>query len=274
MTTVFGSGAAVLPCSGWDVDASCCEEWGTYSASLQTAAAEYGAMTVWAATGRRFGLCTRTVRPCGKDCGTNLEGNLGYYWSEGTWLPYIFGGAWRNCWCGNNGLPGCCTCQPWCQVYLPPPVYAIPATGISQDGSVVPVDSWRVDNGQWLVRTDGDCWPICQDYNVDSGANTFFVTYQQGIPVPSLLLRAAGELACEWARNCTGAACRLPQRVTSLARQGVTISFADVQALLINNLTGLQTVDQIIHMFNPYGLASRMRISSPDMPVVRTTTYP
>jgi hypothetical protein len=109
---------------------------------------------------------------------------------------------------------------------------------------------------------------------VDSGDNTFFVTYQQGLPVPSLLLRAAGELACEWARNCVGAACRLPQRVTSIARQGVTISLADVNQLLENNLTGLQTVDQIIHMFNPYRLASAMRIASPDLPVVRTTTYP
>lgn len=272
-TLVFDTVAASLPCS-WAVDTSCCEEWDTYSTELQTAAAEYGAMTVWAATGRRFGLCTRTVRPCGKDCSQNLAGNLGFFWSEGTWFPYIFDGLWRNCWCGEGGLAGCCTCAPRCQVYLPPPVYAIPATGVSQDGSVVSVDAWRVDNGQWLVRTDGDCWPLCQDYNVDSGTGTFFVTYQQGIPVPSMLLRAAGELACEWARNCSGAACRLPQRVTSIARQGVTVSLADVQSLLMNNLTGLQTVDQIIHAFNPFRLASRMRIASPDMPVVRTTTYP
>jgi hypothetical protein len=47
-----------------------------------------------------------------------------------------------------------------------------------------------------------------------------------------------------------------------------------VTQLLQNNMTGLQTVDQIIHMFNPYRLASAMRISSPDNPISRTTTFP
>jgi hypothetical protein len=272
VVSVFTTTVATLPCS-WNVDVSCCDEWATYNDTIQQAASEYGALTVWAATGRRFGLCERTVRPCGRVC-SNMQGNLGYYWSEGTWYPYIFNGIWRNCWCGENGMAGCCTCEPFCQTWLPGPVYSIPVTGVSQDGAVVPVDSWRVDNGEWLVRTDGECWPQCQNYDVDSGDNTFFVTYLQGIPVPSVLLRAAGELACEWARACTGAACRLPQRVTSISRQGVTISLADVNQLLENGLTGIVTVDQVIRSFNPYRLASKMRVSSPDLPVVRTTTYP
>jgi hypothetical protein len=70
-----------------------------------------------------------------------------------------------------------------------------------------------------------------------------------------------------------GAACRLPQRVQSVARQGVTLSMVDVQILLKNGFTGVQTVDQVIRNFNPYGLTSRMAIASPDLPVVRTTTY-
>jgi hypothetical protein len=158
-------------------------------------------------------------------------------------------------------------------VWLPPPAYAIAATGISVDGQIIPVDAWRIDNGQWLVRTDGDCWPSCQDYNVDSGVGFFEVTYQQGIPVPTILSKAAGELACEWAKSCVGAACRLPTRVASIARQGVTFSMVDVQILLKNGFTGIHTVDQLIRNFNPYGLTSRMGIASPDMPVVRSTTY-
>ena len=267
---VFTTELPSLPCS-WDVDTDCCDEWDTYSSSLQTAAAEYGALTVWAATGRRFGLCTRTVRPCGRTTNTTAQ-PYGFYWSEGAWLPYIFNGLWRNC-AGCSNSFGCCTCEPSCQVWLPPPVYSIPATGISQDGEIVPVDAWRGDDGQWLVRTDGDCWPACADYDTDT--NAFTVIYQKGYPVPSVLLRAAGELACEWARSCTGAPCRLPQRVTSISRQGVSVSLPDVAQLLEHGLTGVATVDQVIRSFNPFSLVSRMSIASPDWPPAsRTVTYP
>jgi len=268
---VFTTPAPSLPCAGWDVNTDCCEEfWETLSPDLQTAAAEYGAFTLWAATGRRFGLCTKTVRPCGRVC--NQRGISGYFWSDGTWLPYIFNGVWRNCWCGCGG-GGCC-CEPTCQTWLAGPVYAISPTGVSQDGEIVPVDAWRVDDGHWLVRTDGDCWPECQDYNVDSGEGTFFVTYQQGIPVPSVLLRAAGELACEWAKSCMGQVCRLPQRVQSLTRQGVSISMVSIDDLLKGGLTGVQTVDSVIASFNPYGLRAPLRLATPDLPVTRRTTIP
>lgn len=268
MVSAFTTSAPAMPCN-WTVDTTCCDTWSDYSADLQTAAAEYGAFVVWAATGRRFGLCSRTIRPCGRQCDMCASG---YYWYEGTWLPYIFNGVWRNCWCGTND-PSCCTCTPSCQVWLPGPVASIPATGVSQDGAIVPVDAWRVDNGQWLVRTDDDCWPLCQDYNVDSGDGTLLVTYMQGLPVPSVLQRAAGELACEWAKSCLGQPCRLPQRIQSITRQGVTISMVDVDLLLQRGLTGIQTVDQIITMFNPYGLSSSMKVSTPDGPASRTVTY-
>lgn len=270
MTLVFTEPLPSLPCS-WNVDTTCCDEWDTYSTELQTASAEYGALTMWAATGRRFGLCERTVRPCGRATSTRANG---YYWAEGTWIPYIFQGAWRNC-AGCNAGFGCCTCEPLCQVWLPAPVYSIPATGISVSDEIVPVDAWRIDDGQWLVRTDGDCWPTCQNYNVDTGVNTFYVTYFKGLPVPSVLLRAAGELACEWARSCSGADCRLPQRVTSISRQGVSVSLMDVSDMLKHGLTGITTVDQVIRSFNPYGLPSKMSIASPDWPPAqRTVTYP
>lgn len=270
MTTVFTTVAPTMPCN-WDVDVSCCDAtfWDALDPDVQQAAQEYGAFTMWAATGRRFGLCTRTVRPCGKQPTTMPAG---YFWSEGTWRPYIFDGAWRNC-AGCGAGFGCCTCEPSCQVWLPPPVYSIPATGISVDGQIIPVDAWRVDNGQWLVRTGGGCWPACQNYDVDSGTGFFSVTYLQGIPVPAMLSVAAGELACEWAKSCAGLPCRLPSRVASIARQGVTFSMVDVQVLLDKGLTGIFTVDQIIRNMNPYGLVSRMGIASPDLPVVRTTTY-
>jgi hypothetical protein len=46
----------------------------------------------------------------------------------------------------------------------------------------------------------------------------------------------------------------------------------DVDTILGKGWTGITTVDQVIAMFNPYGLKSRMRVSSPDVPVERIVT--
>lgn len=274
MVEVFGISTPGMPCSGWDVDVTCCDSWDTYSEEIQEAAAEYGAFTVWAATGRRFGLCPRTIRPCGMD--RSPGSTFGYWWSEGTWLPYIFNGVWRNC-SGCTGVSnGCCTCQPACQVWLPPKAHSV--TEVIVDGDVVDPATYRLDDYQWLVRTHNesteDCWPACQDFNQNSGDDTFFVTYLKGTAVPSILLRAAGELACEWAKACTGADCRLPGRITNIARQGVSISMVNTEELLRNGLTGIFTVDQVIRNFNPHGLSRRLRIDSPDIPAHRSTTWP
>lgn len=283
--TVFTDSTPGLPCN-WTVDAGCCEDWETYSLELRTAGAEYGALSVWAATGRRFGACTRTVRPCGEQgCGdgTSMGWGSGFYWSEGVWFPYILDGVWRN-WCR------CQDCRPSHQIWLTPPVSGIVEVRFS-DGTIIDPATYRVDDHQWLVRqgpnlatepitaTDGG-WPRHNAYNFPvTGAlapndlTAWEVTYLWGVAVPSVLQRAAGELACEWIKNCLGLACRLPQRVTSIARQGVTISLADVDQLLQNGLTGLTTVDSLIQRFNPSRLPSRMQIASPDLPTIRETTF-
>ena len=285
MVTVYtGNISPSLPCS-IDVDTSCCEEWDTYNTELQTAAAEYGALMIWAGTGRRFGTCTRTVRPCRRDC-EDCGGAGGWFWADGTWFPYILNGVWRNCMCGMGD--GCFTCRPDCQVWLEPPVASIVEVYFSGSGVIDPA-TYRVDDYQWLVRQGPavtgsgvtDCWPIFNNLNFPvSGAlapldnSAWQVTYNWGLAMPSVLSRAAGELACEWAKNCLGLPCRLPQRVTSISRQGVSVTLADVDQLLENGLTGLVTVDNLIRAFNPYRLTSRMKVASPDLPRIRKTTWP
>lgn len=272
------SSATVGPC-GWTINTGCDPNWDSYSTPVKESATAYATTVLWAATGRRFGLCTRTVRPCGRECfGENGYFNGGWYWSEGTWLPYIFNGEWRNCWCGCAGALGCCGCRVDCQMYLPGPVNSI--ISVLVDGVTVDPTTYRVDNGIWLVRTvatPGDtnpCWPQFQNYNVSSGQGSVIVNYLQGIPVPEPLQRAAGELASEWAKSCLGQPCRLPSRATSISRQGVTISMTDIDQLLNKGLTGVTTVDQIIATYNPYGLKARMRVRSPDQTIERTQTWP
>lgn len=246
----------------------CCPEWDTLTVAQQTAAIDYATTVLWAATGRRFGLCGITVRPCGmKRCQDGLAEFFGYDWTGGTWVPYIFNGVWFNCAC-----PGLCCCDPRCQVRLMGPVNSVVEVRIG--GVLVPDTAYRVDDEHWLVRTDGECWPQCSDMDTDDGKNVFTVSYVRGEPVPSALLTAAGTLACEWAKACLGGDCRLSNRVTSLARNGVQIDMVDPNDFLMNGMTGITEVDTLIQAYNPYGLKERLRIWAPELRVPRTVTSP
>lgn len=258
------TGTALGPCT-WAMDTGCCSNWGDLSSDVQDAAGAYASLILWAATGRKYGTCDLTVRPCGRECSAESGG---VYWANGVWLPYVSNGQWRNCWCGAYG----CSCEPSCQVYLPGPVTAV--SSVYVDGTLVPAASYRVDNNQWLVRTDGLCWPDRQDYGIDTGDNTMSVTYTRGRGIPAALAAATGQLACEYAKACAGGTCGLPPRVSTIARQGVQLTYVNIDALLERGLTGFPQVDQVIVALNPNMLKTRLRLSSPDMPTTRQTTTP
>ncbi len=263
-------GATVGPCS-WSIpEPLCCAaEWALVPPDVQSAARDYAATILWAATGRQFGLCEITVRPCGmKRCADGSGEFWGFSWAGGTWAPYIFNGQWFNCACGI----GCC-CDPRCQVRLMGPVASI--IEILIGGIAVDPATYRVDDDHWLVRTAGECWPQCADMDTDDGENVFEVTYQRGTAVPNALLRAAATLACEWAKACVGNdTCRLSNRVTSIVRQGITIDMVDPESLLESGLTGLWEVDTVLRAFNPNRTTERLRIYAPELNVPRMTTWP
>lgn len=257
------------PCN-WEIpDPLCCTEWETIDPAIQDAGKEYAALILWAATGRQFGLCPVTVRPCGmKACNDGLIDFYGYDWSGGTWVPYVWNGTWYNCAC-----VGLCCCDPRCQVRLMGPVDSV--TVVTIGGVAVDPATYRVDDNHWLVRTSNDCWPVCADMDTDDGPNVFEVTYVRGTPVPSVLLRAAATLACEWAKACTGSeGCRLSNRVTSIARQGIQIEMLDPSTILEGGLTGLWEVDNVITALNPFGRKQRARIWAPELNVPRMVTSP
>lgn len=261
-------GATVGPC-GWVIPAPlCCPDWAGTSAEIKAAAGDYAALILWAATGRQFGLCTVTVRPCGmRPCADGMAEFFGYDWSSGTWVPYIFNGTWFNCAC-----QGACCCDPRSRVRLMGPVDSI--TEVLIGGIAVDPNTYRVDDKHWLVRTAGECWPTCPDMNTDDGANVFEVTYVRGVTPPPALLRAASTLECEFAKACTGADCRLSNRVTSIARQGISIEMASPDEFLDDGLTGLWEVDSVITALNPYRRKQRGRIYAPELNVPRMVTSP
>jgi hypothetical protein len=261
-------GATVGPC-GWTIpDPLCCDEWETLDPAVQSSARDYAALILWAATGRQFGLCEVTVRPCGmRPCADGTLDFFGMGWSGGTWTPYVWNGTWYNCPC-----VGLCCCEPRCQIRLMGPVDSIVEVLIG--GIAVDPATYRVDDQHWLVRTAGECWPFCADMDTDDGANVLEVTYVRGTTPPPALLRAASTLACEWGKACTGGDCRLSNRVTSIARQGISIEMASPDEFLDDGLTGLWEVDSVIKALNPYRRKERGRILAPELNVPRMVTSP
>ena len=262
------------PC-GWPINTNCCPEWGTFAPELQDDATSWATTILWALTGRRFGLCEITVRPCGGGCrdGGYLSWPVSFDGSSGAvgpaWIPFIdVAGVWRNCAC-----PGACSCKASCEVWLPGPVDSV--SEVVVDGVIIPVDAYRVDNASLLVRQDGECWPECQNFDLSAVApdieNTFTVTYSRGTPVPVAGQIAAGMLACDFARSCT-TGCKLPGNLSTLSRQGVEVTMADPTEELNAGLTGVPFVDQWIRAVNPHQRTRRPRVYSPDIDMPRMTT--
>lgn len=168
-------------------------------------------------------------------------------------------GVWTNVVCGSPG----CSCEPLCEIVFPGPIAAVVLVDLG--GVEVPLGSFRVDNGNRLVRQDGECWPSCQDLRAASGQpGTLTITYLPGIVPTEATLWAAGILACEFSKACSGGKCRLPTGVTSIARQGITMVIPS--ALFPNGMTGIHEVDAYLHSINPNGLTSPPAVWSPDVP--------
>jgi hypothetical protein len=220
-------------------------------------------------SGRQFGMCPRTVRPCRDRCQE----------SGGTLLdPYILDGEWFN-----NACQRCvtdCSCTEVSEVTLPGPVQRIVEVRI--DGVVVDPADYRVDNKRKLVAQNGLQWPTCQDMSAPAGGpGTWTVTYLRGKPVPEMGLFVAGMLACELVKACTpGAegACRLPSNVTSVVREGVAL---ELDAFTIGGpdgrsefgRTGIPEVDMWLTLVNPRRTTTRSRVYNPDRRRPRRTTW-
>jgi len=255
------------PCN-WNIDPSdVCSDWNGYTPTVQEQAVSLSVLWLWGATGRRFGACPVTVRPAQGPQGAEivyqdfpvLPGAEGLGQPGG---PFLFGGRWFNSGC----VTACCGAS-LCAIELRGPVASIDEVLV--DGDVVPPSAYRVDvaPGAWLlVRVDGECWPVCQDFkSATTEPGTFEVTYSIGSDVPDALATAAGLLACEYGKQLSGGRCSLPAKMTRLSRQGVEVEVSPPAPA--DGLTGIKMVDDVITTLNPGRLKSPPRVMSPDLDV-------
>lgn len=223
--------------------------------------------TLVALTGFYFTACPITVRPCRKSCSSDWD-----RWATpsggSSFSPHIGAqGYWVNsCMCGADP----CSCTVIREIALPGPVGG--PLVVTIDGIELDPSAYRVDNGNRLVRQDGEDWPSCQDMNLPAGEiGTWTVTYYRGTGPNTLLNYAAGVLAYEFYLACDGQDCRLPDGVTQISRQGIQMQLST--GMFTGGMTGIREVDAVVSLYNPNGLQAPPYISSPDRKTARTTTY-
>lgn len=231
--------------------------------------------TLASLTGYRLSLCPVVLRPCSLRCGTQTwdqAPEIGGSWngipSSGVFAPYMSGGSWFNgCGCLNFDT---CSCTIVREILLPFAVGGIAEVFLS--GAILDPTAYRIDNANRLVRMDGGMWPICQDMNLPADDDdAFTIKVYPGVGPNDLLRYAAGVLAFEFYKACTGGACRLPTAATTVTRNGITMDIPS--GLFPNGGTGIREVDAVIRIYNPHGLRSPGRVMSPDMRQGRMQTW-
>jgi hypothetical protein len=245
-----------VSCVPFEPDYACCDEWDSLPPDLQERATDLAWSTLRTLSGGQVGNCPVIVRPClGAPCNVCSQ-----WWATGPWIGVgLSGGEWFNCACASPK----CSCTRLCEIVMPGPVAAI--VDVDLGGVTVPLRDFRVDNGHRIVRTDGECWPSCQDMTANPGEpGTLSITYVPGIIPDSSALWAAGVLACEFSKACTGGKCRLPSSVTTIARQGLTMTMSS--GMFADGLTGIREVDAYLVSINPHAIRIPPMVWSPDVP--------
>lgn len=193
------------------------------------------------------GACDDVVRPCGERRSAQRV-----TWGWNTLGPEY--GWW--CTCNRSANCGCSTLS-----QIPLGAYPIvDVTEVKIDGDIVDPVEYRVDDYRWLVGLDRldngqrRRWPCCQDIGASSDEeDTFEVSFSYGVAPPPVAVTHAATLACELLTSQNpDADCRLPERVTSITRQGVSLAVIDPLTLFDDGRTGLPEVDLWLGSLN-YG---------------------
>jgi hypothetical protein len=248
-------------CSAWaDVDDIPASAVGMHSATEWCTYLELATDVLWALTGRRWRGQNLTAEVVLRPEPPRAGEAGGWPWSK-SWgcCPCFDGvGPYGLLWRGDPG-----THYEPTSIRLPhPDVTEVVMVAVDD----VPYLDWRLD-GSWLTNTGCTGWSTCRDRTL--------VTYRYGhLPPPAGRL-ACIELAVEFGRSSStqpDRPCKLPQRLQSVSRQGITYAALDDMEFLSQGLTGLYACDLWIRSVNPYGRPAAGSVWSPDLPRARRAT--
>jgi hypothetical protein len=131
------------------------------------------------------------------------------------------------------------------------------------DGNIIEPSKYYLSDHSTIFGIAGAGWSPSQ----------VEVTYTYGSPPPTAGRAAARVLATELVKLYEDDdTCALPQRVTSISRQGVSYTLLDNQDFIDELKTGIYAIDLFLKTVNPDKARARARVFSPDQPRARRIT--
>lgn len=144
------------------------------------------------------------------------------------------------------------------------PVQKVHLVRSGHDGTIIPEDKYYVAEHSTLIAYKGVPWP---PGNIE-------VTYTYGSQPPAAGRAAARSFAQQLINSWNGDSCRLPDRITSVTRQGVSYTVLDSQDFLENLRTGIYEIDLFLKTANPAKALAPAKVFSPDMHRARRAAPP
>lgn len=138
------------------------------------------------------------------------------------------------------------------------PIRSVSSIRLGVSGTLLDPSAYAVVNGAYVIRRDRVSWDLFSGVEID---------YTYGIEPPEAGKRAAVILANELVKLASGdPTCRLPERVTSVSRQGISMTIMDPNEFIKDDRVGIYEVDLFIRAANPFGARKPAKIFSPDLP--------
>jgi hypothetical protein len=238
------------------------EELGDYAGTeYALEAAQVASQLLWSMSGRKYtGVTTVTERY------TCVLRNNRMGPSTKTNSPVLFGGDVYNIPSGDYDEYSELTADglsPDARVRLRGrPVTKIHAIR-NKTGKIINPSSYYLVDHSTIHIVAGTPWTPC---------NTE-ITYSYGTPVPVTGRMAARTLAMEFAKLWAGDDdCALPQRITSVSRQGVSYTILDQQEFIDELRTGIYVIDLFLKTVNPDNARKKAKVFTPDVPRARRYT--
>jgi hypothetical protein len=247
----------------WPIDPACLGlEWDKHDTPTQQRAVSLASATLTRLTAGRVGDCPVRVRPdVQHGCCVSPYPLFGFGLID-TYNGHIYA--------SDGILPGAYCFRPR-ELTLPGPIYKIVEVKVA--GVVIPATDYEVHNQSILVYTGTalDAWPSTQDFTLGSDQpGTFEVTYLNTAPVDGAGAYAAGLMAVQFAKACSGdKSCKFPSNVASVVRTGLSIEI--VTGSFPNGQTGIREVDAYVAQWNRNG-RGKSSVFDPGAPDHRIVT--
>lgn len=224
-----GGAGVCEPWITWDDVTLLCSNAPTFpdetAETMQAIALDYAQTIVDALSCDQFGVCIIAASPCSTRC-----------------LQLCRHG--RRCSCGRYEKVRLGT-EPIVQVF-----------SVTIDGERLDPSAYRVDDFEWLVRTDDDVWPRCQDMEAAAGSDsTWEVEWAYGRPIDNAARLALAMFTCQIGKQILDDDdCELPPGTTTASRDGVTVNIIDTEEAIAKGKTGVRLTDFWLSTVCPQGL--------------------